>query len=101
MVEYIDKFADIVESEDFETGVVKLTDGGRLTDAEVAACSKLRIEAGDDDASMEEEGLTDCSDIKKLLEQSRKRRKLEQQPIAVSSVSNKECAPHLLHFQFV
>jgi len=79
MQDYIDKYADIVCCPDFEIGVTKLIDGGRLTDNEASAISGLKLMPEDVvEPSEVEDDIAEPSTIKAMLEQSRqKRRKLE------------------------
>jgi len=82
MSEYLDKDSDIVVSPDFESGVCKISKGReRLNDEEANVCYKLKIvadEGADDTASPTTPRQSAPKDVKAMLEDSRKKRKLDE-----------------------
>lgn len=65
----------------------KIQTGGQLTDAEAAACVKLKVVDEPDTSESEEEERTD---IKSFLEQSRRKRRKLEAGVGAHSKGNKE-----------
>jgi hypothetical protein len=78
MAHYIGRSAGIIASPSFESGVLKLMAGERLTEAEAAACYKLKVSAAADD-SADDDSDDESTAAPTLLEKLQENRKYKKQ----------------------
>jgi hypothetical protein len=82
MAHYIGRSAEIIASPSFESGVLKLMAGERLTEAEAAACYKLRVSAAaaaDEDSPDGDDSDDESATAPTLLEKLQENRKTKRQ----------------------